>query len=258
MFVFYFKAFSQLLNLVQMTYITEIDIIILSYAHTSALLQMTKSCLVSLLQTESPSLIKFNVIVIESHRQIKPYQYPATTTIYPDVPFGYHRYMNIGINSTKSPYICICNNDLIFHPNWASEILKQMGQYDDLVSASPISSNYHPNLGMSLAAEVIFGYRVGYEIAGWCLFYKREIVKLIGILDENYEFSGADYDYSYTLWVCNLKHALITSSIVDHVTGQTIKTQSIARQNELTEDVIYHQKKWACRVDMIPEPETIN
>jgi len=258
LFVIYLKPSRNFQNQEKMNNLTEIDIIILSYAHTPALWQMTKSCLISLMQSEDHSSIKFNVVVIESHHKMKPYQYPATLTIYPEEPFGYHRYMNIGINATRSPYVCICNNDLIFHRNWASEILKQMGQYADLVSASPMSSNYHPNLGISLAAEAIFGYRVGYEIAGWCLFYKRAIVKLIGILDENYEFSGADYDYSYTLWVCNLKHALITSSVVDHVTGQTVKTQSAERQNQLTEDIIYHQKKWACRVDIVPVPENIN
>jgi GT2 family glycosyltransferase len=232
--------------------ILEIDVIILSYAHTRTLLQTTKCCLVSLLQSENPSKIKFNVVVVESHQTMKPYQYPGTNTIYPEQPFGYHRYMNIGINSTKAPYICICNNDLIFHLGWASEILKQMELDPDLASASPLSSNYHPNLGMPLEHDVKFGYRVGYEIAGWCLFYKREMIKTVGILDENYQFSGADYDYSYTLWVSNIKHGLITSSIVDHIAAQTIKTQSPERQNALTTDVIYHRKKWGSRIDIIP------
>jgi len=233
---------------------TEIDVIILSFAHTHKLLQLTKSCLISLLQSENQKKIKINVIVIESQKLMKPYQYPGTTTIYPEQPFGYHRYMNIGINSTHSPFICICNNDLIFHPHWASEILKQMEIDKELVSASPISSNYHPNLAMSLDKEAIFGYRVGYEITGWCLFFKRELIDSIGKLDENYEFSGADYDYAYTLWVCGIKHALITSSIVDHIAAQTLKTQTETRQNQLTKDVIYHKKKWGSRISDIPEP----
>jgi len=232
--------------------IQEVDVIILSYAHTRTLLQTTKSCLISLLQSENPKEIKFNVIVIESHQPMKPYQYPGTTTIYPDQPFGYHRYMNIGINSTQAPNICICNNDLIFHPGWASEILKQMKENDELLSASPVSSNYHPNLGMSLEQQVKFGYRVGYEIAGWCLFFKRRLTKIIGILDENYEFSGADYDYSYTLWVSRIKHGLITASIVDHITAQTLKSHTPERQDQLTKDIIYHKKKWGSRIDITP------
>jgi GT2 family glycosyltransferase len=237
---------------------TEIDVIILSYAHTHSLLQLTKSCLISLFQSENQRRIKFNIIVIESHKQMQPYQYPGTKTIYPEQPFGYHRYMNIGINASYSPYICICNNDLIFHPNWASAILKQMKLDIELVSASPIASNYHPNLGISLSEEAIPGYRVGYEIAGWCLFYKRDIIRKIGILDENYEFSGADYDYAYTLWVSNLKHALITSAVVDHIAAQTLKTQSKVRQYQLTDDIIYHRKKWGSRISDIPDPEPAN
>lgn len=232
----------------------EIDVIILSFAHTHTLLQLTKSCLISLLQSENKQQIGFNIIVIESQKQMSPYQYPGTTTIYPDQPFGYHRYMNIGINFTRSPYICICNNDLIFHRNWASEILKQMDIDKELVSASPISSNYHPNLGISLTPPAIIGYRVGYEIAGWCLFFKRELINSIGNLDENYEFSGADYDYAYTLWVSGYKHALITSSIVDHIAAQTLKTQTQSRKDQLTKDVIYHKKKWGSRISDIPDP----
>ena len=187
-----------------------------------------------------------------------PYQYPGTKTIYPDQPFGYHRYMNIGINLTSSPYICICNNDLIFRPNWASAILQQMEIDKELVSASPIASNYHPNLGISLSPAVIPGYRVGYEIAGWCLFFKRELLKITGQLDENYEFSGADYDYAYTLWVSNLKHGLVTSAVVDHIAAQTLKTQSEEKQTKLTKDNIYHKKKWGSRISDIPDPELIN
>lgn len=237
---------------------TEIDVIILSFAHNHSLLQTTKNAVISLLQSENHKQIKFNVVVIESQKRMSPYQYPGTTTLYPEQPFGYHRYMNIGINATNSPYICICNNDLIFHPNWASEILKQMSLNEELASASPIASNYHPNLAMSLTQEAIAGYRIGYEITGWCLFYKRELIKTIGILDENYQFSGADYDYAYTLWVCGIKHALVTASVVDHIAAQTLKTQTQDRQDQLTKDVIYHKKKWGSRVSSIPEPELTN
>jgi GT2 family glycosyltransferase len=232
---------------------TEIDIIILSYAHNLRLSQVTKSCLISLLQSEDESKIKFNIVVVESQKQIKPYQYPGTTTIYPDQTFGYNKFMNLGVNATQSEFICICNNDLIFHPKWASEILKQMEKDKKLVSASPISSNYHSNLGINLDPEIIFGNRIGIEITGWCLFFKREIIKTFGIFDENYHFSGADYDYAYLIWVCNLKHGLVTKSIVDHLGSLTLKTQSPVRQQQLTEDTIYHKKKWASRISSIPD-----
>jgi hypothetical protein len=39
----------------------------------------------------------------------------------------------------------------------------------------------------------------------------------IGLLDPNYEFWCADNEYANTLWVLNIKHVLVTSSVVDHL-----------------------------------------
>ena len=226
----------------------EIDIIILSYAYTEELKQTTMDCINSLIASEDPGHIKFNVVVLESKKELAAYQYPHSKTIYPEQLFGYHRYMNMGIQLTSSSYLCLCNNDLIFHQHWASEILKEMEKTPDLLSASPVCSIVHPTLGVVLNSGVRLGYRVGFEIAGWCLFMKREIFRKIGKLDENYRFSGADHDYANTLGFLNIKHALITSSIVDHANSKTLKTQTQQRQDELTLNVFYHAKKWTYRI----------
>jgi GT2 family glycosyltransferase len=170
--------------------------------------------------------------------------------------------MNIGISLTKSPYLCLCNNDLRFHEGWASEIVKYMQTYSNLFSASPICSLLHPHIGIPLDDGMRWGYRVGYELAGWCLFIKRALFKQIGKLDENYIFSASDNDYSNTLRVCNIKHALITSSIVDHLRGKTLFTQNDDRQGELLTLGTYYFKKWAVRlgnfatIDLIIEPKS--
>lgn len=225
----------------------EIDVIILSYACTNELKQITIDCVKSLYVSEDPSKITFNTIVIESHENLKDYQYPFSKTIYPEQPFGYHAYMNLGIGMTNAPYICLCNNDLIFHPNWASEIVEAMNQIPDLMSASPICSILHPNHGFDLYSGIKQGYRIGLEIAGWCLFMRRELFQVIGKLDENFIFSSADYDYANTLGVLNIKHALITSSIVDHLYNTTVNTQSKERQKELNL-IEYYYFKWAHRL----------
>lgn len=226
----------------------EVDVIILSYAQDDKLLQMTNNCLSSLISSEDPSEIKFNVLVIESQQDIEPYQYFDTTTIYPEEPFGYHTYMNIGIGLTKSKYVCLANNDLQFYKGWASEILKYMDQDADLVSASPICSMNHPRLGIDLDSGLRYGYRIGHEVSGWCLFMKRSIFKTIGKLDENFRFAAADCDYANTLKVCGLKHALVTSSKVDHLRSQTLITQTMTRQDQLLILGTYYFKKWLHRL----------
>ncbi|WP_216848909.1 glycosyltransferase family 2 protein [Pedobacter sp. L105] len=227
--------------------ITAIDVIILSYAHTNELMQTTINCINSLQTSEDSSKIKFNILVMESQKDLGNYQYPFSKTIYPDQPFGYHTYMNLGIEMTNAAYICLCNNDLIFHPNWASEILKTMNQIPDLLSASPICSILHPNHGFDLYSGIKQGYRIGLEIAGWCLFMRRELFQLTGKLDENFTFNSADYDYANTLAVLNIKHALITSSIVDHLYNTTVNTHSKERQEELN-ITDYYYFKWSHRL----------
>jgi GT2 family glycosyltransferase len=224
---------------------TDIDIIILSYANSDLLRLTTNNALQSLFQSEDSTSINFNVIVIESERSLEPYSYPGTTTIYPQEHFGYHRFMNLGIAFTNSQFVCICNNDLIFHKNWATEILSPFARYSDILSASPVCSYLHPAAGTALNSGLRMGYRVREEIAGWCLFFKRELLSLIGMLDPNYDFWCADNDYAYTLWVLNIKHVLVTSSIVDHLENTTLKTKSPEDQHNLTEEqCIYLEKKW--------------
>src|ERR1700761_361091 len=113
----------------------EIDIIILSYAKNEALTKLTEQTIATLLTSEDPEKIKFNVLVVESNKAIKPFQFKNSTTIYPDDNFGFNKYLNVGVNATSSPYIGLCNNDLIFHKGWASEILKAFGQNPKIMSA---------------------------------------------------------------------------------------------------------------------------
>jgi GT2 family glycosyltransferase len=226
-----------------------VDIIIISYAQTNELRQITLSAIESLMASEDKEQILFNVIVVESEKSLEPYQYPNSMTIYPEGPFGYHKYLNIGMALCTAPFICLCNNDLVFYSKWASEILKQFSLYNNLMSASPICSVHHKNNGYKLNDGIKLGYRIRDEISGWCIFVKREIFKVMGKLDENYVFWCADNDYANTLHMLKIYHALITTSIVDHLESKTLKQQSKQREMELTEnELVYIQKKWNCRV----------
>jgi len=225
-----------------------IDVIILSFGHNEELQQVTAMCLESLFNSEDPDKVRFNVIVVESENSLSPFQYKQTKTIYPQLSFGYNKFMNIGISMTSSPYICICNNDLLFHPSWATEILKPFVQFKDVSSASPFCSRHHPKMGFKANDGLKLGYRIRKEIAGWCLFFKRDILSQTGKLDENYIFWCADNDFSNTLWVLNLHHVLVTSSFVDHLENRTLQTHTPERQDELTnQEVFYFNKKWKCR-----------
>jgi GT2 family glycosyltransferase len=202
----------------------EIDIIILSYAKNEALTKLTEQTIATLLTTEDSEAIKFNVLVIESNKAIKPFQFANSTTIYPEDNFGFNKYLNIGVNATNSPYIGLCNNDLVFHKGWASEILKAFEQNSKIMSANPYGGDAY------YFKEVVEGPNVMLRsknpnangvLTGWCILVKRVIFNTIGPLDEQFEFWYADNDYDRTLKKYRVEHALVKTAIVEHVAMQS-------------------------------------
>ncbi len=226
----------------------DIDIIILSYAKDNKLRELTETALKTLFTSEPDDKINFNVVVVESNKDAEVYNYPNTQTVYPKEKFGYHRYMNIGIEMTNSPFVCICNNDLVFHDGWATEILRAFEKDAELCSTSPACSIHHPAQGISTHNGIHYGYEVRKELIGWCLFFKREILKITGKLDPNFKFWFADNDYSMTLQKHGLKHALVTSSIVEHLESKTLNTKRTRERKRLTAgERFYYEYKWEGR-----------
>lgn len=227
----------------------EVDILILSYAQTEELKNMTINAVQSLIDSEDTDKIRFNIIIIESQKDIAPFQYEHTTTIYPEEEFNFHRYLNIGINLTSSSYICLCNNDLLFQKEWASEILRAFAQFPEVYSASPMCPRYPEEKDILPVKEAWLGYRVAIEVQGACLFFKRDVLKFIGQLDPNFKFYAADLDYADTLRVLNLKHLLVRSAIVFHLVSKTLIGQNAELKYHLThEQDLFYRKKWFHRI----------
>jgi GT2 family glycosyltransferase len=74
------------------------------------------------------------------------------------------------------------------------------------------------------------------------------MLKTTGKLDPAFKFWFADNDYSNTLRKHGLKHALVTSSLVDHLESQTLKTKTTTEQMLLTsKERFYYEYKWEGR-----------
>jgi GT2 family glycosyltransferase len=221
----------------------KIDIIILSYAKNEYLKNLTRETVRTLLESEDPQKIEFNILVIESYRNIYPHQYAGTTTIYPDAAFGFNKFMNVGIRSTKHDYVCLCNNDLIFHKNWASEILKAMDDNSSISSASPYCTIFHKNNGFRDDGQPSEGYEG--LLGGWCIFVKRRIFDQIGLFDENLDFWYCDNDYCQTLKKFGVKNFLIPASKVTHLGSESLNTMSDKEFQQLTQlPGFYYSYKW--------------
>ena len=73
-----------------------IDVIILSYAYNDELYFYTDRCIKSILDSESNSSDLFNIIVLESQKDVSWDHLPNTKTYDPPKPYGYHKFMNYG------------------------------------------------------------------------------------------------------------------------------------------------------------------
>ena len=222
-----------------------IDVIILSNAKNAGLRVITERAINSLIDSENSNQIRFNIVVLESNQKLKNHQYKNAFTYYPREPFGYNRFVNIGLKMTNNPFVCICNNDLIFHAGWATEILSAFTSISDLSSACPLCPAHHRKVSINSNSGYHFGYEIRRQLVGWCIVLRREILQTIGLFDPKFRFWYADNDYANMLNKHGLKHALVSSAIVDHLESQTLKQADYSTQVSYTiGEKYYFDYKW--------------
>jgi hypothetical protein len=222
-----------------------VDVIIVSFAKTDQLRTVTENCIESLFKSEDSNTVNFHCLIVESCNEAEPYNFHNTETIFPNQEFGYHKFLNIGLGQTHHDLVCIANNDLLFKEGWMSKILSEMSKDALLKSACPICTRHHPPNGILPDTGNYYGYGIRKEMVGWCIVFKRDILQVIGKFDEKFKFWYCDNDYSKTLQIYNIKHALISSSRVDHLESKTLRTLDKRVQNKLTYcEYCYYCYKW--------------
>lgn len=193
-----------------------LSVIILSKTISDNIFKTTMKCINSLEQSEKFKNNYLEILLIESNRNyLQEFSYPEhVKVIIPEQDFGFHKFLNIGIKVAKNKFIALCNNDLIFHENWFSEIKKVAKQREDILSFSPIDPRKELYKFKEPFEE---GYKVSQQIKGWCLVCRKELFNKIGLLDERFKFFYSDNDYALSLIFFNIKHAIVPSSHVVHL-----------------------------------------
>lgn len=193
-----------------------LSVIILSKTISDIVFKTTMNCINSLQESEEFKNNDLEILLIESNRNyLEEFSYPENVkVILPEEDFGFHKFLNKGIKVAKNKFIALCNNDLIFHKNWFSEIKKVAKQREDILSFSPIDPRKELHKFKEPFEE---GYKVSQHIKGWCLVCRKELFNKLGLLDERFKFFYSDNDYALSLIFFNIKHALVTSSHIEHL-----------------------------------------
>lgn len=170
---------------------------------------------------ESEETIKFNIIVVESGDKIVDLGQNKTVK-YDSEIFCYNHALNLGLKASNNSWVVLANNDLIFKKDWMHEIIIARNMCPTIESFSPWNDmwNWHPRVFPNCELDIIEGYRIGAEIAGWCIVARRSIFDRVQ-LSERVRFWYSDNVYADELVKHGIKHALITRSKVDHIVSQT-------------------------------------
>ena len=216
-----------------------VDVVMLADSKSPELISMTQRAIDTLHSSETDH--EFIAVVVESNKNVHLYNNANILT--PNFEFNYHWYMKYGLQHLSegglSDFVCLANNDLIFHKNWFTEIVKaseDMPLVKSFSSFNPSSLWIHDN-------KYHIGYGVGGVVTGWCLTMKKEILDVID-LSEDVNFWCSDNVYNDELIKHGIQHALVRDSHVTHLGGATLFTLNSERISELTSGQveIYHKR----------------
>ena len=213
----------------------------------------TKECIFSIYQFTKD--VNFEVVVIDNAStdstkewfEKEKYQFPNLTYISLDENIGFGPAVNIGFRNSKGRYLVVLNNDTLVSPHWLSNLLEFMGEDPSIGIISPVT-NYvgegpqidEDAINMSSRLDFIADYALKismrkeliYEpnrLVFFCVVIRRDLIDLIGYLDENYiKGNFEDDDYCMRARLAGYKLAIAKNSFVYHKGSITFKINQIS------------------------------
>ncbi|MEW6654898.1 MAG: glycosyltransferase family 2 protein, partial [Bacteroidota bacterium] len=197
----------------------------------------------------------FEVIVIDNAStdstkewfEKEKYQFPNLTYISLDENIGFGPAVNIGFRNSKGKYLVVLNNDTLVSPQWLSNLLEFMGEDPSIGIISPVTNYVGEGLqidedaiNMSSRLDFITDYATKismrkeliYEpnrLVFFCVVIRRDLIDLIGYLDENYiKGNFEDDDYCMRARLAGYKLAIAKNSFVYHKGSITFKINQIS------------------------------
>ena len=199
------------------------DLIIVARSTTERLKAMTQNCI----DTALADGADVNVVVVETSAFLHQYRNADKVLHYFD-RFNYNRCLNHGLKYACGDIHILANNDLVFTQGWSQ--IGPLMQANDIDSACALDSKHKFESG----DHIYLGYRIGLELAGWCIFVTRDCMNKIGALDESYEFWLSDNNYAEQLINAGMRHGLFCNIRVNHIGSTTLKTMPWSEQRRLT------------------------
>lgn len=224
-----------------------VDVVVLSNCTSAAYFTVNNDCIDSLIASEDN--YEFNIIVIESNPEFPgllfDYPQPNVRVLIPGEPFNFNRFLNIGLAESNHEWIIFCNNDILFHKNWITEIFKIKQQHPLIRSFSPFDRHSKYLKWNDFNKQPFHaGYRIAIEFTGWCFVVERSIFEQTGPFDEQFDLYFQDNDFACTLQSHGILHAMVSTSFVEHIGGYTTKSYDASHTVKYSIDKKKFLKKW--------------
>ena len=249
----------------------EYSLIVLAKTDSEFIFKMNEDCFNTFIKSIEYIDSTFEIILIESNEKANyVYSIQNLKIITPKADFNFHKFLNIGIKEASGNYYILSNNDVKYTKEWLANLQNVAFNNPKIESFSPYDqkSNKLPMESIK-SNSFILGYQIQKHLTGWCIIMHKNVINKIKKLDEKFNFYYADFDYAMQLQKYNIKHALVTKAIVNHLESVSYNQENninyselpsdtpkylinenwtwILKDKKMVEGVISYHKKWGSR-----------
>lgn len=169
---------------------------------------------------------------------------------------------NQALEKAKGDYILLLNNDVVVTQGWLGTMIEHLNNTPDAGMVGPMSNSVS---GPQLVKDVPYGDSLDdmqafardfasenrgktiehMRLVGFCLLIRKEVIDIIGRLDENY-LSGnfEDDDLCLRSSIAGYKNIIARDVFVHHFGSMTFKGNSIDYQSTMKNNFRYFSDKW--------------
>ena len=207
--------------------------------------QLTKLCLYSLQKIKYDN---YQIILIDNESNPKELkkiknQFDKIITFPNQKNLGFTGANNVGIEyaiKNDFEYVMLINNDTEVEKNFINPLIELLEKNQNFGAAQPLILNYYNRNKVWSAGGFLnkfFGYTYVIKspegikknidwITGCCFFLRTDVIKKIGLLDENFFAYYEDVDWSIRIKNAGYDLAFVKSSVVYHHGSKSSKNES--------------------------------
>lgn len=162
---------------------------------------------------------------------------------------GFIKAVNRGMRTSSAPYVCVLNNDTVPGEGWLTELVRFAESHESIGLLNPLCSGHIANkMTINKYAKFVSKHADKYmemnQCQGFCMLIKRDLINVIGYLDERFGIGGFDdTDYSMRAHKADYRSICVHSSYVYHKEHTSFDVMGYRKDIQKSSEKEYF-KKW--------------